>query len=88
MDVQMQIMSAYHEAGHVVVAYWFGATLKSVEMGAHPNTKLQWPNGTTPEALVKGLGSRLIKSTIQELRPGRQRPSSFVRACRSVSRCV
>ena len=55
MDVQMQIMSAYHEAGHVVVAYWFGATLKSVEMGAHPNTKLQWPNGTTPEALVKGL---------------------------------
>src|SRR5215510_8333328 len=27
------------------------------------------------------LGSRLIKSTIQELRPGRRRPSSFVRAC-------
>src|SRR5713226_3014129 len=29
------------------------------------------------------LGSRLIKSTIQERRRGRQRPGNFARACRS-----
>src|SRR5438093_5080046 len=32
------------------------------------------------------LGSRLIKSTIQGLRPDRQRPSSFEPACRSALR--
>ena len=32
------------------------------------------------------LGSRLIKSTIQEQRRGRQRPDNFVPACRSGSR--
>ena len=35
-----------------------------------------------------GLGSRLIKSTIQELRRGRQMPSSFAPACRSELRRV
>ena len=34
------------------------------------------------------LGSRLIKSTIQELRRGRQRPGSFAPACRSGLRCA
>jgi DHA2 family methylenomycin A resistance protein-like MFS transporter len=34
------------------------------------------------------LGSRLIKSTIQERRSGRQRPDSFVRVCRSGLRCA
>src|SRR3989449_5791266 len=34
------------------------------------------------------LGSRLIKSTIQGLRPDRQRPSSFEPACRSALRCA
>ena len=34
------------------------------------------------------LGSRLIKSTIQERRPDRQRPSSFVPVCRSALRCA
>jgi len=32
---------------------------------------------------LTGLGSRLIKSTIQERRRGRQRPGNFARACRS-----
>src|SRR5262245_49198950 len=35
---------------------------------------------------LRRLGSRLIKSTIQEQRRGRQRPDNFVPACRSGSR--
>src|SRR5262249_15751108 len=34
------------------------------------------------------LGSRLIKSTIQEQRRGRQRPGNFAPACRSGLRCA
>src|SRR5438105_893982 len=34
------------------------------------------------------LGSRLIKSTIQEQRRGRQRPGNFEPACRSGLRCA
>src|SRR5262245_50082095 len=34
------------------------------------------------------LGSRLIKSTIQEQRRGRQRPDNFAPACRSGLRCA
>ena len=34
------------------------------------------------------LGSRLIKSTIQERRRGRQRPSNFAPACRIGLRCA
>src|SRR5689334_565895 len=36
-----------------------------------------------PGLTVDYLGSRLIRSTIQELRRGRQRPGSCERACRS-----
>jgi hypothetical protein len=43
---------------------------------------LEFPDGQVV------LGSRLIKSTIRELRQDRQRPSSFARACRSVLRCA
>jgi putative ABC transport system substrate-binding protein len=38
--------------------------------------------------LLGELGSGLIKSTIQGLRPDRQRPSSFEPACRSALRCA
>ena len=34
------------------------------------------------------LGSRLIKSTIQEQRRGKQRPGNFAPACRSGLRCA
>jgi len=34
------------------------------------------------------LGCRLIKSTIQEQRPDRQRPSNFAPVCRSGWRCA
>jgi hypothetical protein len=54
-DPTIQIMAAHHEAGHVVVAYWFGAILEIVEMGAHPHTRMQWPNGATVGPVVKGL---------------------------------
>src|SRR5262245_46212210 len=55
MDEDIQIMAAHHEAGHVVVAYWFGAILEIVEMGSHPNTKMQWPNGARLGPVVKEL---------------------------------
>jgi len=37
---------------------------------------------------AKVLGCRLIKSTIQEQRPDRQRPSNFAPVCRSGWRCA
>jgi carbon-monoxide dehydrogenase large subunit len=40
------------------------------------------------EAHTNVLGSRLIKSTIQEQRRGRQRPDNFAPACRSGLRCA
>jgi integrase len=42
-------------------------------------------NSDAPEHI---LGSRLIKSTIQERRRGRQRPGNFAPACRSGLRCA
>ena len=39
-------------------------------------------------ALAFELGCRLIKSTIQEQRPDRQRPSNFAPVCRSGLRCA
>src|SRR5262245_41535149 len=38
--------------------------------------------------LTSELGSRLIKSTIQEQRRGKQRPGNFAPACRSGLRCA
>ena len=38
--------------------------------------------------LLNTLGSRLIKSTIQELLQGRQRRGNFARVCRSELRCA
>jgi len=45
-------------------------------------------NDETRPKIEALLGSRLIKSTIQGLRPDRQRPSSFEPTCRSALRCA
>jgi len=42
----------------------------------------------SPIGYNTNLGSRLIKSTIQEPRRGRQRPDNFAPACRSGLRCA
>ena len=49
----------------------------------------KWSRGQAEARLANlppCLGFRLIKSTIQEQRRGRQRPDNFVPACRSGSR--
>ena len=48
---------------------------------------LAMPKSALPPA-SGSLGSRLIKSTIQEQRRGRQRPGNFARAYRTGLRCA
>src|SRR5262249_19809323 len=53
---------------------------------SHRKTDLGIPCRSKSAKVV--LGSRLIKSTIQEQRRGRQRPGNFAPACRSGLRCA
>jgi hypothetical protein len=46
------------------------------------------PSNGAAQGGIDLLGSRLIKSTIQEQRRGRQRPGNFAPACRSGLRCA
>src|SRR5262249_39032878 len=53
-----------------------------------PTVQESAPVTPTEEHREEILGSRLIKSTIQEQRRGRQRPGNFAPACRSGLRCA
>src|SRR5262249_15303358 len=70
------------------------ATLSSnSSLGYHRSDARTAENGfATSSGVSKSakvvLGSRLIKSTIQEQRRGRQRPGNFAPACRSGLRCA
>jgi acyl dehydratase len=94
---EKRVFKGLAASGWHTAAISMGLTVEVRPFGPHPLMglgvdELRWIMPVRPgdvlhvEGEVVELGSGLIKSTIQELRPDKQRPSSFEPACHSALR--